>query len=784
MMSDEPNVAAAFMANLSSNSSQINKVSTFNDNIFETVSPSWPYEVPQDEHLDSNEDSIHEDNTIPYDQYLATKESQDVPTEAYPIPPTAAYMLQTMKFLSTIFFLLVVQETLFSAIADRKFIENTCKGTPNYDLCLSTILADPKSEKANLTGLALIAVAGVEHKGDETIKQIKDLKSSKPELRPALDYCTQVYHTIVKVDVPMANDALKLGNPKFGEDGMADSAVETQACERSFEEHGMTSPMTKQNKAVEAVANVARAIIHPKSEKADLTGLALIAVAGVEHKGDETIKQIKDLKSSKPELRPALDYCTQVYHTIVKVDVPMANDALKLGNPKFGEDGMADSAVETQACERSFEEHGMTSPMTKQNKAVEAVANVARAIIPRDAWEWVEKLFQDNKRTRTVALKGELRMLHMGEQSADEYFSKIDSLVTLLSGLGSDVSEDDVVTYAINGLSHNTEEMRLRSKSLIHPTNMTASAPQVLLATSNIRVRKFTTDNKCSIDFDPYGFTVQDYHARQTLLRCDSTGDLYPLHVAASDFALLTNNHSLWHQRLGHPYDITKYATEILEQAQMLNCNPCRTPTETEKKLGHEGSPVTDPTLYRNLVGSLQYLIFTRPDLAYAVQQLCLYMHDPREPHLNAMKCVLRYLRGTTDLGLQLFRSTTSQLIAYSDADWAGSETSWIRNLLRELHTPLFTTILVYYDNVSSVYMSAKPVQHQRTKHIEIDIYFVRDKVAVGHVRALHVPSRFHYAYIFTKGLPYPLFANFRSSLSVRKTPAPTAGAYYSTYYI
>ncbi|GJS84776.1 ribonuclease H-like domain-containing protein [Tanacetum coccineum] len=83
-------------------------------------------------------------------------------------------------------------------------------------------------------------------------------------------------------------------------------------------------------------------------------------------------------------------------------------------------------------------------------------------------------------------------------------------------------------------------------------------------------------------------------------------------------------------------------------------------------------SPVTDPTLYRSLAGALQYLTFTRPDLSYAVQQLCLYMHDPREPHLNAMKRVLRYLRGTTDLGLQLFWSTTSQLIAYSVADWAG----------------------------------------------------------------------------------------------------------------
>ncbi|GJY57619.1 ribonuclease H-like domain-containing protein [Tanacetum coccineum] len=266
----------------------------------------------------------------------------------------------------------------------------------------------------------------------------------------------------------------------------------------------------------------------------------------------------------------------------------------------------------------------------------------------------------------------------------------------------------------------------------------------------------------------------------------------------------------------------TKYATEILEREQMLNCNPCRTPIDTEKKLGPEGSPVTDPTLYRSLAGALQYLTFTRPDLSYAVQQLCLYMHNPREPHLNAIKRVLRYLRGTTDLGLQLFRSTTSQLIAYSDDDWACclatrrstsgycvflgdnlltwsskrqdtlsrssaeaenrgvanavAETSWIRNLLRELHTPLFTATLVYCDNVSAVYMSVNPVQHQRTKHIEIDIHFVRDKVAAGHVRVLHVPSRFQYADIFTKGLPYPLFTDFRSSLCVRKSPAPTVG--------
>ncbi|GJY93730.1 butyrate--CoA ligase AAE11, peroxisomal-like protein, partial [Tanacetum coccineum] len=110
-----------------------------------------------------------------------------------------------------------------------------------------------------------------------------------------------------------------------------------------------------------------------------------------------------------------------------------------------------------------------------------------------------------------------------------------------------------------------------------------------------------------------------------------------------------------------------------------------------EKKLGPEGSPITDPTLYRSLAGLLEYLTFTRPDLSYAVRQLCLYMHDPREPHLNTMK-----------------RDTLSRSSA--EAEYRGvanvvAETSWIRNLLRELYTPLFTAILVYCDNVSVVYM-------------------------------------------------------------------------------
>ncbi|GJS93608.1 ribonuclease H-like domain-containing protein [Tanacetum coccineum] len=224
-----------------------------------------------------------------------------------------------------------------------------------------------------------------------------------------------------------------------------------------------------------------------------------------------------------------------------------------------------------------------------------------------------------------------------------------------------------------------------------------------------------------------------------------------------------------------------KYAVEILKRAGMVNCNPIRTPVDTESKLGDTSDVVSDPTLYRSLAGSLQYLTFTRPDISYVVQQVCLHMHDPREPHYSALKRILHYVCGTLNYGLQLFSSTTSDLVAYSDADWAGcpttklAETCWLCNLLRELHTPLSFDTLVYCDNVSAVYLSCNPVQHQRTKHIEIGIHFVRDLVAAGQVRVLHVPSRYQFADIFTKCLPSTLFEEFRSSLSVRRTPAPTA---------
>ena len=88
--------------------------------------------------------------------------------------------------------------------------------------------------------------------------------------------------------------------------------------------------------------------------------------------------------------------------------------------------------------------------------------------------------------------------------------------------------------------------------------------------------------------------------------------------------------------------------------------------------------------------------------------------------------------------------------------------------------SPIMTATLVYCDNVSAIYLSSSPVQHQRTKHIEMDIHFALEKVARGQVCVLHISSCYQIANIFTKGLPLVLFEDFRNSLNVRPPPTST----------
>jgi hypothetical protein len=95
------------------------------------------------------------------------------------------------------------------------------------------------------------------------------------------------------------------------------------------------------------------------------------------------------------------------------------------------------------------------------------------------------------------------------------------------------------------------------------------------------------------------------------------------------------------------------------------------------------------------------------------------------------------------------------------------AEAAWLRHLLQELHSSLTIRTLVFCDNISVVYLSINPVQHQRTKHVEIDLYFVRERVAYGVVRVLNVSTTSQFADVFTKGLPSVVFAEFRSSLNI-----------------
>ncbi|XP_050888884.1 uncharacterized mitochondrial protein AtMg00810-like [Lathyrus oleraceus] len=220
------------------------------------------------------------------------------------------------------------------------------------------------------------------------------------------------------------------------------------------------------------------------------------------------------------------------------------------------------------------------------------------------------------------------------------------------------------------------------------------------------------------------------------------------------------------------------YASEIIERVGMASCKPLSTPVDTNQKLNTSSdTSYEDPSLYQSLAGPLQYLTFTRPDISYAFQQVCLHMHVPRMEHMLALK---RILLGDNLISWSSKRQPTLSCSS-SKAKYRGvvnvvSESRWIRNLLLELHFPIPQATLVYCDNVSAIYLSGNPVHHQRTKHIEMDIHFVREKVARGQARVLHVPSRHQIADIFTKGLPRILFDDFRTNLSVREPPALTVG--------
>ncbi|XP_020236431.1 uncharacterized protein LOC109815998 [Cajanus cajan] len=255
----------------------------------------------------------------------------------------------------------------------------------------------------------------------------------------------------------------------------------------------------------------------------------------------------------------------------------------------------------------------------------------------------------------------------------------------------------------------------------------------------------------------------------------------------------------------------------------MENSKPISSPMVSGCKLSKSGSDkFLYVSLYRSVVGALQYATITRPEISFSVNKVCQFMSNPLEQHWSAVKRILRYLKGTISLGLHLQPAPPNSqpaspnsplsIHAYCDADWASdpddrrstsgaaifigpnliswwskkqtvvarssteaeyrslalapAEVMWIQTLLTELHVSHHSPI-IYCDNMSTVALAHNPVLHARTKHMKLDLFFVREKVAANLLRVVHVPAIDQYADILTKSLSPSRFCELRSKLKL-----------------
>ncbi|GLU00648.1 hypothetical protein SLE2022_179970 [Rubroshorea leprosula] len=218
----------------------------------------------------------------------------------------------------------------------------------------------------------------------------------------------------------------------------------------------------------------------------------------------------------------------------------------------------------------------------------------------------------------------------------------------------------------------------------------------------------------------------------------------------------------------------------------MSDCNAAATPMSPRQKLvASDSPPYLDSTQYRSILGALQYLTFTRPDIAFAIHQVCQYMHAPTQNHFQAVKRILRYLKGTAHYGLQLFKEFSPSLHIYTNADWAGCLESWrstsgyclfFGKSLISWSSEKQNTVARSSAEAEYRAMANAVAEHQRTKHIEIDIHFVRERVASRAILLQHVPSSLQRADILTKALSSTAFCSQRSKLCMLHQPAPIAG--------
>jgi histone deacetylase 1/2 len=119
-----------------------------------------------------------------------------------------------------------------------------------------------------------------------------------------------------------------------------------------------------------------------------------------------------------------------------------------------------------------------------------------------------------------------------------------------------------------------------------------------------------------------------------------------------------------------------RYASNLLAKVNMTNCKPVCTPLSTSEKLSaHEGTPLgpNDAKNYRSVVGALQYLTLTRPDISFAVNKVCQFLHAPTDIHWMTVNGILRYVKQDTKIGLKIAKCKSMLISGFLDSDWAGS---------------------------------------------------------------------------------------------------------------
>eukprot|EP00253_Pinus_taeda_P005565 PITA_05565 len=216
----------------------------------------------------------------------------------------------------------------------------------------------------------------------------------------------------------------------------------------------------------------------------------------------------------------------------------------------------------------------------------------------------------------------------------------------------------------------------------------------------------------------------------------------------------------------------SKYACDILRHFHMEDCKPAPSPFQSGVKLSVScTSPEVDATLYRQLVGKLLYLTNTRPDLSFAVGLVARFLQNPRESHWKEAKRILRYVRGpiTWACKKQAAISLSSAEAEYRGAVEASKEALWLRQILSEFGFEQQHPTTLWCDNQSAIQLCKYPVQHQRIKHIELHMHFIRKLIHDHFLEVQYFSTDDQVANIFTKAFTEAKFTKIRYMLGVQE---------------